>query len=388
MVGAGGDPATDALAGFARELGLSPATSPDLARLRTDKRFADASHPLVLVPDTGVGPLDVGAAADFAREHVGRGFVVCLADTIAPDDYKRLLRTGAADWIAWRDHREELRELVARLDGASAAASGRSATVLSFLPSKGGTGNTTLVVEAAFHLATRRKRSGARVAILDLNMQGGTVADALDVEPRFDVSEIVDRPERLDEQLIDIFTSRPSKSLHVFAGPMRRISTEAVKPEVVFTVVDSIAARYDTVLIDLPAHWSPWTDTLLRGSDAVVVCGGESVPALRRLTSMLGHLDGLALPPGRIAAVVNAATVDVLGRVTRRAVVERALAKRRTFFVRRDDASAGNALDVGRPLLEVAPHTRIARDLKQLAEWVGAVADQSLQAQPARGTSP
>ena len=60
----------------------------------------------------------------------------------------------------------------------------RTARVLSFLPSKGGVGNTMLVVETAVCLAARLKRGG-RVAILDLNLQGGTVADALDIEPRF-----------------------------------------------------------------------------------------------------------------------------------------------------------------------------------------------------------
>lgn len=383
MVGAGDGEPWAALAGFAQTLGLQPAASPDLTALRGDVRFTGASRSLVLVPDTASTPLHMAEAVEFAREQGGQAFVVCLADTIASDDYKRLVRTGSAEWVTWRDHRDELRDLVTRLtlDGAP----GRAATVLSFLPSKGGVGNTTLVVEVAAHLSTRRRRGGARVAILDLNLQGGTVADALDVEPRFDVAEIMDRPERLDEHLVDVFTSRHSKGLDVFASPVSRIGLDAINPEIIFTFIDAIASRYDAILFDLPAQWSSWTDTLLQGSDAVVVCGGESVPALRRLAATLAHVDGLAVPDAKVAAVVNPVETDMLGRVARRAVIERALAKRRAFFVRRDGDSAAEALDVGRPLLAVGPNTRIARDIRRLAEWVETLADRVpvLQAKPA-----
>ena len=376
MVGAGDGEPWVALAGFAQTLGLQPTASPGLTALRGDARFTGASRSLVLVPDTASTPLDMAEAVDFAREQGGQAFVVCLADTIASADYKRLVRTGSAEWVTWRDHRDELRDLVSRLPLEGAP--GRAAPVLSFLPSKGGTGNTTLVVAA--HLATRRKRGGARVAILDLNLQGGTVADALDVEPRFDVAEIMDRPERLDEHLVDVFTSRHSKGLDVFASPVSRIGLDAINPEIIFTFIDAIAGRYDAILFDLPVQWSSWTDTLLQGSDAVVVCGGESVPALRRLAVTLAHVDGLAVP-----AVVNPVETDMLGRVARRTVIERALAKRRAFFVRRDGDSAAEALDVGRPLLAVGPNTRIARDIRRLAEWVETLADRApaLQTKPA-----
>lgn len=389
LVGGGEDGPEVGLAGFVRSLGLQPATAPDLARLRDDKRLAGGARSLVLIPDTPSHPLDMAEAIEFAKEQGGQAFVVWLADTVAPDDYKRLVRTGSADWITWRDHRDELRDLVARL-GADASP-GRAATVLSFVPSKGGVGNTTVVIEVAVHLSTRRKRGGARVAIVDLNLQGGTVADALDIEPRFDVAEIMHRPERLDEHLVDVFTSRQSKTLDVFASPVSRLGLEAVNPAIIFTFIDAIASRYDAILFDLPAHWSSWTDNLLQGSDAVVVCGGESVPALRRLVATLAHVDGLGVADGKLAAVVNAVETDLLGRVARRAVIERALARRRTFLVRRDREGTANALDVGRPLSDVGPNTRVVRDLKRVADWVETVAERSpvlqSRAVPVRGAA-
>ena len=375
VVGAGSDEICMALSALAQDLGLPIAMVASLAKMKADRRFVEAPRPLVLIPDAPFGALDVAEAIDFAREQGGRTFVVCLAASIAPNEYKQLVRTGSAEWITLRDYEQELRDLIARINAAATPKC--AATVLSFVPSKGGVGNTTLLIEVAIHLSTRRKRSGLRIAILDLNLQGGTAADALDLDPRFDVAEIVDRPERLDEQLIDIFASRHSNGLDVFASPLSRISTDAIKPDLIFTFIDSIASRYDAILFDLPAQWSPWTDNLLRGSDAVIVCGGESVPALRRLAATLLHLDTLTIAESKLAAVVNPVASSLLGRISRRAVIARAMAGRRTFLVRRDDGSTGAALDVGRPLLELVPNSRIARDVRRLAEWIETIVDHS-----------
>ncbi|MCW6511944.1 AAA family ATPase [Lichenifustis flavocetrariae] len=375
IVGEGGGPLHHALAAVVKELRLSLCYAKGLAQLRLDRAFAEAERPLVLVPDAQALPATVTEVVDFAREFNGQAFVVYVADTIAPADYKRLVRTDSADWITLRDCRDELPELVARL--AVADTSGRAAKIVSFVPSKGGVGNTTLVVETAVLMAARRKRGGLRIAILDLNLQGGTVADALDLEPRFDLSEIVDRPERLDEQLIDIFTSRYSKNLDVFASSKSRLGLDGVKSELLFTFIDSIAGRYDAILFDLPVHWSSWTDTLLKGSDAVVISGTESVPGLRRLTTALDHIDRLALPGSKLAVVVNAVETDLLGRASRRMLIERALAKRQSFLVRHDGKSASRALDIGKPLSELAPQSRMVKDVKCLAVWIEKATGQS-----------
>ncbi len=365
-----------AMAPIAEGLGYSVVPLPSFAALAADGRFADDLRPLVLAID----PDDVPAAIRLAREEGGRAFVICVADTIAPDLYKELVRTRAGDWVTPRSATEELPGLAASLAAIASQRSG--AKVVSFAPSKGGVGNTTLALETAIHLATCRRRAGARVALLDLNFQGGTLADALDIEPRFDVAEIAGRPERLDEQLIDVFTSRHASGLHVFASPAG-IGTDDLDPQIVFGVIDALSARYDSILLDLPQHRLAWTDDLLRGSDAIVVAGGGEVPALRRLTARLAHLDALGVPEGRLAAVVNHCAVDLFGRVSHRQEIDRALAGRRTFFVRRDWDGVASASNVGGSLMELKPNSRILRDIRRLAAWVETLADgRAAAAQP------
>ena len=368
------------LARLAGQLGYETVTVPALAALDDDPRFGRATRPLVLVVHGATDPVPARPILDFVEHRSGHAFVVVVADAIAADAYKQLVRTGSAEWIRWPDIEAELGDLAGRLLGAGTIE--RSARILSFLPSKGGVGNTTLVVEAAICLSAKRKRANRRVAILDLNLQGGTVADALDIAPRFDIAEIVGRPERLDEQLIDVFTSRHSPRLDVFAGPSRLTGLDDVEPQIVFAFVDSISSRYDVLLLDLPSYWLPWTDDLLQGSDAVVVSGGGTVPALRMLTARLRHLTGIGIPESRLAAVVNQVEVDLLGRVARRPDIERVLAGYRSFFVRRDSAAVAEASDVGRPLMELMPNARVARDIRRVGDWIETIVDRPALAAP------
>lgn len=367
-----------ALVRIAKGLGYAVVPVANVDVLRRDRRLGDGGRTLVLVPDLGAG-VEAEAALRLATEEPARAFVVLVAETVSPTLYKSLSRTGAGDWVGWEDCADELRDLGARLGGAGVAE--RHARIVSFLPSKGGVGNTLLTLETGIHLAGRRKGAG-RVALLDLNVQGGTLADALDLAPRFDIGEIVASPERLDEQLIDVFTSRHGERLDVFACPSRRIAFEAVSPAIVFTLLDAIARRYETILIDLPRTWIGWIDNLLQGSDVVVVAAEATVPGLRALSATLGHVDALDLARARLTVAVNLCDTDWLGRVTRRTELERVLAGRSFHFIRRDAAAARGAADTGRPLLDSAPNTRIGRDLRRLAEWCGAARDGT-DAEPA-----
>jgi len=352
-----------ALAELAEGLGYTVVYASDFSALHRDRAFNEARRPLVLVPE-GQGAVE--GAIQLARAEPSRAFVVYVADALAPELYKALVRSQSGEWIGWGNAAQELRDVTKGLGVTEPA--DRNARIVSFLPSKGGVGNTTLAVETGVRLSSRRKLP-LRIALLDLNLQGGTLADALDVEPRFDIAEIVAQPERLDEQLVDVFTSRHTPRLDVFACPPRRIALGDVPPAILFTFIDTIARRYEAILVDLPQAWLPWIDNILQGSDAIVLSGGATVPALRVLTQSLAHLETLEIPTDRLAVAVNACETDLFGRIAHRAQIERPLSGRSVFYLRRDAATADGALDAGRSLFEIAPNARLTRDIGRLAEW-------------------
>ncbi|AMJ62715.1 hypothetical protein AXW83_22590 [Bosea sp. PAMC 26642] len=323
---------------------------------------------MVVVPDLRSDGALAEASIRFAQAEHARSYLIYVSDIIAPVVYKRLLRTRAAEWSKWDELAQEFGDVLQRLAGIGPAP--RAAKVVAFLPSKGGVGTSLLVIETAINLTLQNKRGGFRVAVLDLNFDGGTLADALDLQPQFDLRELTGRPDRLDNQLIEIFASRYSDRLDVFASPLSRKTLEQPNHEMIFAVLDLIADRYDLLLLDIPHQSLPWIDNLLLGSDAIVVCGTGTVPALRQLDAKLAHLDDLLIGAAKIGIVVNHCQSNLFGRIARRADIESALHRRQIFCVRSDDGAVQEAMNAGRPLTELSPGNRVVKDVRVLAQWV------------------
>jgi len=358
------------LARLSSAIGFPISVLPSLDVLGAELSRPAAGRALVLLAD----PRLTREASRLAAAHGEAAFVVVIADTIPPDDYKALVRTGAGEWVQWGSCEVELPEVVKRF--AAPVHGGTGGSIVAFAPSKGGVGNTSLVAEIGVLLSGQKAAGGrpaSRIAVLDLNFQGGTLADTLAIEPRFDLAEVAGRPERLDEQLTEVFSSRYGERLDVFAPPPRPVMPDDIAPNLIFTFLDTISPRYDLVLVDLPSPALGWTETLIDGSDAVVVTGIATVPGLRRLCDRLAQLDGLS-GPARCLAVVNQAETDLMGRFVRRAEVDRLLGGRDNILVRRDCASMETAANAGQPLVETAPDGRLGRDIRRVAKWIEAVA--------------
>ena len=359
------------LAGIVQREGFSVETVSDFDTLKLNPGFVKAARSIVLVADPASDLALVEAAVQFAEKESSHAYLIYVSDLIEPETYKRLLRTQAGDWSKWDLLQNEIPEIVKRFSGPELI--GSSAKIISFFPSKGGVGNTTLTIEVAVSIASARNHKNAKIALLDLNFEGGTLADSLDIEARFDIHEIASHPERLDNQLIDVFTSRYSDRFDVFATPLQNASSNEIAPPTVFAVLDLLASRYDVILIDIPNQHLKWSDNLLQGSDAVVVSGTSTVPALKQLGAKLARLDVLKISPEKTAIVVNQCEKTILGQIVRHKEISRALPDRNLFFVRDDVAAVRAAGNVGRSLMELSGGSSVGKDIRKLAEWIAAV---------------
>lgn len=152
---------------------------------------------------------------------------------------------------------------------------------LSFLPASGGVGTTSMAIEAASILNQHGLKMGRTTCIVDLNFQHGACAEYLDIEPRFDISEIENAPERLDRQLLDVMLSKHDTGLSVICAPNQPTEMRSFKGALVVRLLDLVSAYFDNVVIDLPRTWFPWTETVLTGSDKVFVVADMTVPSIR-----------------------------------------------------------------------------------------------------------
>jgi pilus assembly protein CpaE len=357
--------------------------SKELAAAITRGSANDPAFVLMVSPSKDVGYL--AKVADIASSHRGRVFFVLISDELSASDYKALLRRGDADWVSLDADPQEILDILARHRKRRNAehagdASGAKPVAISFVPSAGGVGNTTLVLEAAIKLKTDRATRERRICIIDLDFQRSHVCDYLDLEPRLKIREIMDNPDRLDDQLFDIFISRHATGLHVFAAARSSFDVCDLNVSALDALFNLASLRYELILIDLPVTWFAWTDQVVSASNGVIVTGVNTIPGLRQTVETLNAVRrarNLVLPgvsaPGadlQIAVAMNRCRRRFMGGIRQRRHVETVLGDEHVLYVG-EESVALESINTGTPIGLNKSSGAFAKDISALAAFCG-----------------
>ena len=153
-----------------------------------------AKRSIVITVAPSAGKDFVGLIDIVNKRHKDVFFVVVGGD-LSARHYKQLTQSGNADWVAESGATQEILGIVARVAAARPTGANHS-IVVSFLPSAGGVGNSTLAIETAIQLVKRKAANDSKIALVDLDLQSSNICDYLDVAPKFQIAEIIDEPSR------------------------------------------------------------------------------------------------------------------------------------------------------------------------------------------------
>lgn len=335
------------------------------------------SYVLLIAPARDSASLD--KIVEIAPRYRDRIFFILISDEISASQYKLLLQTGAADWISASAGVQDILDLMGNRPARTRTAVPRQAAI-AFVPSAGGVGNSTLAVEVGISLKTGKATHNMNVCIVDLDFQSSHVCDYLDMEPRLKIQEISSNPERLDDQLLDIFISRHPSGLHVFAAPRSKADLCDLNVTALDRLLEMISTRYQLILIDLPATWFTWTSQIVSASDGVIVTGVNTIPGLRQTAETLAVVRETAQARGQVAIAVNRSQRGFWGRVVRRHHVERVLGRENVFYVT-EEPTALESVNLGTPMGLSRRTGQLRRDIATLAAFCAGV--KSLRAAPA-----
>ncbi len=336
---------------------------------------ADPAYVLIAAPGRDQARFaDVLKKAQTRRDGM---YFILVSDEISASDYKALTRTGGADWVSLTADPQEIVDIIARQRRSRGGneAPGRKATAVSFVPSAGGVGNTTLAVETGIYLKTRKATKDRDICIIDLDFQTSHVCDFLDIEPRLKIQEISSNPERLDEHLFEIFISRHASGLHVFAAPRSRFDTCGLDVAALDAFISMASLRYDTMLIDLPLAKYEWTSQLVAASDRVIVTGLNTVPGLRQMAESVADIRGARHVserhgPEQVAIAINRCERRLIGGVARRRHVESLLSDEKAFYVGYESAALQSA-NTGVPMMLSKPSAAFEKEIAAIAAFCG-----------------
>jgi pilus assembly protein CpaE len=237
--------------------------------------------------------------------------------------------------------------------------------VYTFMPAAGGVGTTTLAVQTAFQLHHSVTRA-ASTCVVDLNFQQGACAEYLDLEPRFDINEIENQPERLDRQLLDVMLSRHDSGLCVLAAPSDPADMRSFNTDVVVRMLDLVSAYFDNVVIDMPRTWFPWTETVLLGSNRRYIVSEMTVPCLRHTQRLIKAIQERTAREVKPSVIVNRFEQKKSGSGVTPSDVEELLGDHFVGGISNNYRLVREAVDRGMPLHALDPEANVLQDLKRI----------------------
>lgn len=287
--------------------------------------------------------------------------VICASRDSSPDLILRSMRTGARDFIRLPINEDELSTVIERTNEFAAehrqdepAKRGRAIAVFS---SKGGCGVSLIATNLAMLQTTP-------TVLLDLNLQSGDLELMLGVRPKFSLADIVENRDRLDESLLQSYLTQRSKNISLLAAPLKAESAEDIEPRHIYEVMELLRQRFDTLIIDTPHSFDAVTISALDHADQILMVLTLEIHAIRSTRRALEIFDRLGYPRKKIRLVVNRWSKNV---ELDQKQVEDFLGERVVGYVQSDYRAAVNSINLGQPLIESAPTSKVTADLKNIA---------------------
>jgi len=352
------------------ERDLKPAI-PDIARIARiedigQRSFKSAGRSFVILVAASTEKNYFSNLADAVAGYPDIFFIV-VSGEISARDYKRLIQSGNAEWVAETGLNQEVLEVLGRV-GSAATDDERRPVVVSFVPSAGGVGNSTLAIETAICLLDRPSPKDGKVALLDLDFQSSHICDYLDIKPKVQVDEIIAAPERLDDHLLGVFASEHSSGLEVFAAPRSPLRILDPNVDALSALLERMADRYAFIIVDMPLSTHAWTLPLLTASDGILVTGANTIPGLRQISETLGAIRAENGVSADVRAVINRCEFGVLGKVARANHITRILRDEKLMFVR-NTRVALECVNIGTPITVAYPSDKAVKDIAAIAAY-------------------
>ena len=190
-----------------------------------------------------------------------------------------------------------------RFSPPSTAATQAKGRVLAFIACKGGSGATFLATNLAYVLAAK---DGAKVALLDLNLQFGDAALFVsDQVPDNSITDVTENIARIDASFLAANMTQILPNYSLLAAPENPESAVGVKPEHIDKILKLARVHYDFVIVDIGRMLSAVSVRALDQADFIFPVLQETLPFIRDSKRLIHTLQSLGYAKEKIHLILN-----------------------------------------------------------------------------------
>jgi pilus assembly protein CpaE len=244
------------------------------------RQLGEQRSPRLLIVDLDEVDLPLSAVNELAEVCEPGVTVIAIGDRNDVGLFRDLINNGVSDYLVKPIVPPLLhKSLMGVLDaGAANRHAAKLGRLIAVSGARGGAGSTMLAVNLAWTIAHRRRR---RVALVDLDLQYGTVALALDLEPTQGLREALEQPGRIDGLFVERAMTRQSDTLYVLSGEEALGDLTAPDPAALDALLRELRNKFHYVLVDLPRQVTPCTQHVLQTATNLLIVTDLSVAGMR-----------------------------------------------------------------------------------------------------------
>ena len=284
---------------------------------------------------------------------------------------RRAIRIGAREFFNMPIEDEEIKLALegfkGRREKAESGETFKDGKIINIIGSKGGVGTTTVAVNLAVSLA--EKKSVQSVALIDMNLLFGDIPLFLEIEPKYNWSEITKNISRLDDTFLKNILSVDVSGVCVLPSPSYLSKQHMATPAIMERLLIVMRRMFDYVIVDGGQSLGDISLKILGLSDTVLLISILSLPCLSNTNKLLRTFHDLGFPSNEnIRIIVN--------RYLKKSDIsvkdaEISLEKEIFWTIPNDYQTTVTATNRGKALAQFAPREEITKNFRNLAAELG-----------------
>ena len=300
--------------------------------------------------------------------------LIAVADQITSALLRSAMRAGVSEVIEAPLTEEKVEDAITQfandvLKRRTAAAppalqeSREEGQLIVVMSAKGGSGKTVVATNLALLLT---RFPGKKVAMVDADLQFGDVCLVLQLEPRFTLVNAAHEMHHLDAQLLESLLTEHPSGLRVMAAPLEPAFADDISTESLMTVVALLKENHDYVVVDTASMLDELLLSLLERADVILQVVDMDLPSVKNAKLALETLRLLKFPTSKVKLILNRSNAKA--RLDDKEI-EGALKMSIAAAIPSDGAVAAS-MNEGRPVVESAPKSRVAKGFESVAELI------------------
>ena len=320
---------------------------------------ADLLHVFADEVEASYGIIAFGSKNDigFYRELTGAGAV----------DYvvKPLTKKALDGAISAAEQRVEQQRQFAAMSQAASQAPKTPASITLFVAARGGVGCSTIAVNAGWCTAHTLSK---RTVLVDLDLQFGISALALDLDPGRGFREILSYPDRMDSLLLNSALVKEDENFAVLGAEEPVEDQLHFEPAAIDALMTELRNDYEQILVDLPRNLLPAYRPLIEMADKVVLVTDLTLAGIRDSVRILHMLESYGKKEG-VMLVASRVGNDRKAQVGK-PQFEKSVKRKIDLVVPEDFKNVSASANAGRTVPALAKTAPSAKAFQSLAETI------------------